>query len=123
MGSVEALCDEITLINDSHNILSGNVDEIRMSRGGNRMSFSLANVTADLIPTLDSNAESISVSTLDNGNSRLLVIPAQGIEKREIIRIINSQADIISMEPAIPSMEEIFITTVNQYNLAHNNEK
>ena len=123
MDSVEALCDEITLINDSHNILSGNVNEIRMSRGGNRMSFDLANVSNDLIPTLHSQAENVTVSTLDNGNSRLLVIPANGVEKRDIIKTINSRADIISMEPAIPSMEEIFITTVNQYNLAHNNEK
>ncbi|MDE6085441.1 MAG: ATP-binding cassette domain-containing protein [Muribaculaceae bacterium] len=123
MDSVETLCNEITLINDSHNILSGNVEDIRKSRGGNRMAFSLANVNNALIPTLQPHAENVSISPLDNGNSRLLVIPSNDIDKREIISIINSQADIISMEPAIPSMEEIFISTVNKYNLAHNNEK
>ena len=29
MASVEEICDNITLINKSHNILSGNVEEIR----------------------------------------------------------------------------------------------
>ncbi len=41
MDSVETLCDNITLINRSHNILSGNVTEIRqrMGRGRYRLSF------------------------------------------------------------------------------------
>ena len=41
MESVETLCDDITLINRSHNILSGNVNEIgtRMGQGLYRLSF------------------------------------------------------------------------------------
>ena len=35
MSSVEELCDHITLINKSKNILSGNVEEIRRSYGAN----------------------------------------------------------------------------------------
>ena len=35
MESVEEICDDITLINKSHNILSGPVDEIRRKAGGN----------------------------------------------------------------------------------------
>ena len=35
MASVEEICDHITLINRSHNILSGNVDEIRRRYGAN----------------------------------------------------------------------------------------
>lgn len=36
MSSVEELCDHITLINRSRNILTGNVEELRRSFGGNR---------------------------------------------------------------------------------------
>lgn len=39
MASVEALCDEITLINNSHNILTGNVAQIRNERGRGRTAF------------------------------------------------------------------------------------
>ena len=35
MASVEEICDHITLIDKSHNILSGSVDEIRRAAGGN----------------------------------------------------------------------------------------
>ena len=35
MSSVEEICDHITLINKSHNILSGRVDDIRRRHGAN----------------------------------------------------------------------------------------
>ncbi len=123
MASVEALCNEITLINDSHNILSGNVNEIRNSLGGNRMSFEITNASLDLPISLQPLTSDISISQLDNGGSRLLVTPSEGVTRRQLIDCINTGADIMSIEPAMPSMEEIFISTVQQYNLAHNNEK
>lgn len=123
MASVEALCNEITLINDSHNILSGNVNEIRNSLGGNRMSMDLTNVSLELPLALQQLTADINISQLDNGMSRILVTPGEGVTRRELIECINTNADIMSIEPAIPSMEEIFITTVQQYNKLHNNEK
>ncbi|MDE6153286.1 MAG: DUF4162 domain-containing protein, partial [Muribaculaceae bacterium] len=114
MASVEALCDEITLINNSRNILSGNVAEIRNRLGGNRTAFTVsgdASVVADPLSNLGARFDS---SLLDNGDTRLLVTPAAGATMRPIIEAVNSHLDIKSIEPAIPSMEEIFINTVKQ---------
>ena len=35
MSSVEEICDHITLINKSHNILTGRLDDIRHRHGNN----------------------------------------------------------------------------------------
>lgn len=58
---------------------------------------------------------------LDNGSTRLLVTPGNQLQTmRPVIDIVNSSLDIISIEPAMPSMEEIFIETVKNYNSTHN---
>lgn len=123
MASVEALCDEITLINNSRNILSGNVAEIRNRLGGNRMSFIVDGDTATVSEPLAALGAKAETSVLDNGATRLLVTPAAGCTVRPIIEAINSRIDIRSMEPAIPSMEEIFINTVRQSSNTQSNEQ
>lgn len=115
MASVEALCDEITLINNSHNILSGNVAEIRNRLGGNRTAFTVKGDVTAVAPSLDTLGARHESSLLDNGLTRLLVTPAPGASLRPIIEAVNSHLDINTVEPAIPSMEEIFINTVKQY--------
>ena len=114
MASVEALCDEITLINNSHNILSGNVAAIRAERGGNRSAFIVEGDTSLVTDQLASIGAVVDTMTLDNGDTRLLVTPAHGSSLRPVIDIVNSRLDIKAIEPAIPSMEEIFIKTVQQ---------
>lgn len=112
MASVEELCEEITLINNSRNILTGNVEEIRRERGGNRVAFTVSGNTMPLLPELDKVGAKADIQLLDGGLSRVLVVPAADVELRSIIDIVNSHSEIRSMEPAIPSMEEIFINTV-----------
>lgn len=121
MSSVEALCDEITLINNSHNILSGNVSHIRNERGRGRTAFTIdGHDTAGTVEKLDATGARTTLQPLDNGDTRLLVTPHDGVTLRQIIDIINSSLDIKAIEPAMPSMEEIFIDTVNTYNTTHN---
>ncbi len=114
MASVEALCDEITLINNSRNILSGNVAAIRAERGGNRSAFIVTGDTSLIVEPLDSIGATVDIVPLDNGDTRLLVTPQHGTSLRHVIEVVNSRLDIRAIEPAIPSMEEIFIKTVQQ---------
>lgn len=121
MASVEALCDEITLINKSRNILSGNVANIRSTMGGNRYSFTVAGNIESVSSDLDGKAESIQVCE-PSGNSpvhNLIITPAPGIEMRDIVSIINDRTEIRAMEQMLPSMEDIFIKTVEQYDNEH----
>lgn len=113
MESVEALCDDITLINRSHNILSGNVNEIRthMGRGRYRMSFEgdpsqLLGALGDRVLEHDFTSEVNSPVT----NGRLLLRPDVPI--RDAIALANDAVELISFDRALPSMNEIFISTV-----------
>ncbi|MDE6449975.1 MAG: DUF4162 domain-containing protein, partial [Muribaculaceae bacterium] len=63
---------------------------------------------------LASLGASVDRVPLDNGDTRLLVTPTQGSSLRPVIDVVNSSLDIKAIEPAIPSMEEIFIKTVQQ---------
>lgn len=114
MASVEALCDEITLINNSRNILSGNVAAIRAERGGNRSAFIVGGDTSLVTDRLADLGATVDRVPLDNGDTRLLVTPTHGSSLRPVIDVVNSCLDIKAIEPAIPSMEEIFIKTVQQ---------
>jgi len=116
MASVEALCDEITLINNSHNILSGNVARIRNERGGNRTSFIVSGDTTIITEPLTNLGATFDTTILDNGDTRLLITPARGTALRPIIEAVNNHLDIKAIEPSVPSMEEIFISTVQNNN-------
>lgn len=110
MSSVEEICDHITLINKSKNILSGRVDDIRRSLGTN--SFRL-----DYTGQLDSSlSELCTIDHLaDRGGlkSAILTLPICN-RPQQVITTINSQVDIHSFTEQMPSMNEIFIKTVEQ---------
>lgn len=114
MESVERLCDNITLINRSHNILTGNVQEIRthMGRGRYRLKFEgdenqLLTALGDRIvdSSFDHDANSSAIA------ARLQLHP--DVPMREVIALANDAVELISFDRALPSMNEIFIETVN----------
>ncbi len=118
MESVEALCDDITLINRSHNILSGNVNEIRTEMGRGRYSLSFEGDPAQLLTALGDRLLEHDFQKKVNSE----VIDAQlrlrpDVAKRDAIDIINRSVDLVKFDRALPSMNEIFIQTVK------NNEK
>lgn len=116
MESVESLCDNITLINRSRNILSGNVNEIRsaMSRGRYRLSFE--GDPASLLSALGDRVISHSLEKETNStiiNAELYLKPEVTI--RETISLANDAVALISFDRALPSMNDIFIHTVKNY--------
>lgn len=115
MESVEAICDNITLINKSHNILSGSVDEIKRqySNGRYRILFDGDNVL--LSQKLQPLTSSISNEIIDNIN-RMTIKLHENVKLREVIGITNDAVDIIGLNEVIPSMNDIFIHTVEEYN-------
>lgn len=124
MASVEALCDEITLINNSRNILSGNVKEIREGYWGKRYSVEFAGDREDvvrLLAPITCRFDFLPECSSDIHNA--LLVPAPGYSMKTVIGTLNDIAEIRSIQPALPSMEEIFISTVSSYNLQTSNSK
>ena len=118
MSSVEEICDHITLINQSQNILTGNVDEIKRRYGKDRFIFTYNGEPQTFGSAIVGKAHIISDHTHDTGliDTTLQINP--GTSLRQIIADVNDVVEIRTINEAIPSMNEIFIQTVKEFNNA-----
>lgn len=119
MESVEILCDDITLINQSHNILSGSVEEIRRIHSTGRFRISFEGDHKVLLSALGDRVESYKLLPSDASGSTLSLKLAQPAELRDIISIANDTVELQAFNREIPSMDEIFIQNVKTYNATH----
>ena len=113
MSSVEEICDHITLINKSRNIISGSVDEVRRRFGenifevvydGSQDSFAgVMSPVADLLSTVE-------VADTPYLASRIRLKESATI--RESIALANDNVGLRSWSEVIPSMNDIFIRAV-----------
>ena len=120
MESVEALCDNFTLINRSRNILSGNVAEIRREMGKNHYRLSFQGDADKLIQTLGPSIRNYNMyapEQTESGiiyNSEFTLNP--DVTMHDFIQAANDTVEIVTFDRALPSMNEIFIRTVENYN-------
>lgn len=118
MESVETLCDNITLIDRSHNILSGNVNDIRNELGRGRYRIRFEGEPADLRAALGDRLSEIEFTREVNSPVIDAVMRiAPDVPRREAIALANDAVDIVSFDRALPSMNEIFIQTVKSNKL------
>lgn len=117
MGSVEELCDRITLINQSKNILTGKVSDLRRQYSNNlfRMSFAANAQSAltALTPIVDHIAETGKNSM---GDTTIEFSLKSNDDLKSVISVANEASTIVSVEPILPSMDEIFVRTVRNAN-------
>lgn len=114
MGSVEELCDNITLINRSHNILSGAVRDIREQFADNRYRLTYTGDPARLLEAADRLGAAMAVEPDDRlGNRAAVLTPAPSTERRDLIAAINGAVDLLTFEQMIPSMDDIFVSAVH----------
>ena len=114
MASVEEICDHITLINKSRNILSGSVEEIRREAGGNNFEVLYRATEEEFKSALGDIAIPISEGRGSVGGytQTRIHIPKDENVKR-VIAALNESCNLRSLNEVIPSMNDIFIRTVN----------
>ncbi|MBR5385400.1 MAG: ATP-binding cassette domain-containing protein [Bacteroidales bacterium] len=111
MESVEELCDNIALINKSHVVISGGVDEIRRKYGDNSVELIYTggtlssvegcfNITSDVENTGRHTAV-ISINPESNTNAAIAAVLAQNVA-------------VNSFKELIPRMNDIFIKLVTE---------
>ena len=114
MSSVEEICDHITLINKSRNILSGSVDEIRRTAGGNIFELLYRANDEAFKNSLGDLAMAISESrgTVGGYTQTRIHIPKDE-DVRRVIAKLNDECELRSLNEVMPSMNDIFIRAVN----------
>ena len=113
MSSVEEICDHITLINKSRNILSGSVDEVRRRFGENVFEVTYSGQAATFEQAMQPVAEMLSSSAVADSPytcSRIRIKDTASV--RDSITVANEAVELRSFREVIPSMNDIFIRAV-----------
>jgi ABC-2 type transport system ATP-binding protein len=112
MSSVEELCDNITLINEGKTLLEGRVDNIRQSWASNEFDL----VFDGHVQVNGNSHYSIISQEAENGKSQVRIKTGNTLPTNDIIQTMMNSGNIISFNPALPSMNEIFIRVVESQN-------
>ncbi len=113
MSSVEEICDHITLINKSHNILSGSVDEVRRRFGENIFEVIYGGDAATLTAAVKPMADIIGTAEPADTpyrTMRLRLKPDTTV--RDTVTAVNGAVELRSFSEVMPSMNDIFIRAV-----------
>ena len=113
MSSVEEICDHITLINKSHNILSGRVEDIRRAHGANTFSVQYKGDGQALAERLQDVCKVLNNEESTTGYSTLKIHIEHNEDVRSIVSLINDSVEMRQFTETMPSMNDIFISAVN----------
>lgn len=112
MESVEELCDNIALINKSHVVISGGVEEIRRKYGNNNV---------ELIYTYEQALNSVPgvfrvLSDADESGRHTAVLEIEGdCSTNDVLAAVMNQGVMVnSFKELVPRMNDIFIKLVTE---------
>ncbi len=108
MESVEELCDNITLINKAKTLLEGSVHEIRSQWAANEY---------DLVFDGDVRIEGngyyqVLNQKQENSRSIIRLKTITDVKTNEILQSLMKSGNLVSFNPSMPSMNEIFIRVI-----------
>lgn len=118
MSSVEEVCDNITLINNSRNILSGNVKELQREYFGNRFDLTFDGDSGLLMQNLLPVADEFSIKDAEiQGRNTIRLHLKDSSSLHDVIAIANDSVRLLSFHESIATMNEIFIRAVQKDNM------
>jgi ABC-2 type transport system ATP-binding protein len=105
MHQVEELCDRILLIDEGHDVLYGDLEQIRRQYSGHAVLVRLAG-ELPAVPGIE--------QVLAHNNAAKLIL-AEGTSPQDVLRALMAQdATLERFEIAIPTLDEIFIRVVEE---------
>jgi len=116
MESVEELCDDIALINNSKKILSGKLSDIKKEFKTNIYNIKFSDKARFLDLSLRYQYEIIEKETLTDSSSMKVKLLDNNVTTNQLIQSILPFGNIISFEEEIPTMNNIFIKLVEKEN-------
>jgi len=107
METVEDLCENISLVNQSRIVLQGNVAEIRASHATNTFVVRSTN-------SFDENGFELLSQTAKNNIVESVIKKQHAETNNSLLSLLIQQTEILSFEELLPSMNDIFIKTVTK---------
>lgn len=119
MTSVEEICDEICLINKATKILEGNLADIKNQFKQNIFKITINNGGQEIDFPADF---SILEKSQNNAMSTFTIQLGHGIDANMLLQHCMKYGNINAFSEILPSMNDIFIQQVENYNKEHQNE-
>jgi len=120
MGSVEELCDNICLINKSRNILSGHIDDVRKNYGENIYEVGYRGDISSLKSIVGPDYELLKEWD-DKYTKRATIKVLTPTQENRLLSQLLPSVEVMSFNEVIPSMNDIFIKVVQNYNSENKN--
>ena len=112
MESVEELCDNIALINKSHVVISGGVDEIRRKYGNNNVELVY---TDNTVVASEPGVFKVLSDRDDAGRHTAVLALEEGTGSNEALKAVLAQGlTVNSFKELVPRMNDIFIKLVTE---------
>ncbi len=118
MSSVEELCDEICLINQSKTILKGKVSEAKQQFKSNKVEL-LFNGNADKLQEQLPQAYTVDSFSNIDGLDKAVISCEGEVDSNLLLQNILQHVMVKGFSEILPSMDEIFIKAVEQSNSKH----
>jgi len=113
MSSVEELCDHIALINQSRKILEGRVKDIKKAYKSNEFEITFSNSNGDVREFLSPGMELMGINKEEE--NFIARVRIQGnFSPNDLLLMFIPHVEVHAMHEIIPTMNEIFITAVNE---------
>ena len=112
MGSVEELCDNISLINKSKTILEGKVSDIRQQYKQNKYELIFSGEAGSLIKQLNGTYHVEEMGANDDGTNYAMIKLDKGHDGNELLEKALKAVTIHTYREVLPSMNEVFINAV-----------
>jgi len=110
MESVEELCDNIALINKSHVVITGGVDEIRHKYGNNNVK--LIYTAKQAVASVEGVFRTLSDQD-DSGRHTAVLALEDGVTGNQVLEAVIAQGlTVNSFKELVPRMNDIFIKLV-----------
>jgi len=115
MGSVEELCDEISLINRSQVILEGTVKDVKNRFRTRTFELQFRGYNIDLGIGLGAQFQLLDNRKVDDTSVATIRIP-ENKNLNDLLGALLRDLEIVSVHEIVPDMNQIFIEAVNTFN-------
>jgi ABC-2 type transport system ATP-binding protein len=120
MNSVDEICDRIALLNNGKKILEGKVNEIKTQYSNNTYEITFKGNMLGFANALWGGFEIIEKEVLESDINKVTVKLAENITPNHLLKDLLDVCEIKGIKEVVPSMNDIFITSVNQSNSNYN---